>query len=81
MAKNTNKIAVTAMTYAELERDGAQWLEANKRFNAYLRRTGWNVDDYADRFAGEPHKRGYDLMMRRTGGEFSAKEWFNIVVS
>lgn len=79
MAKQ--KITITAFTYAELQQDGAQWIEANRRFDAYLRRSGWNVEDYAARFAGEAHERGYDLMMRRTAGEFSAREWFNLVVS
>ena len=78
MAKQ--KITITAFTYAELQQDGAQWLEANRRFNAYLRRAGWNVDDYARRFGGEAHARGYDMMMRRTAGEFSPREWLNCVV-
>lgn len=79
MAKE--KIKITAPTFLELCKDGAQWLEAEKRFNAYLKRAGWNIGDYVNKYAGEPHQRGYDLMMRRTDGEFSAKEWLLCVIS
>lgn len=77
--KNT-KITITAFTYAELKQNGAQWLAANTRFNAYLRRTGWNVDDFTAKFAGKAHERGYDMMMRRTAGEFSPREWLNCII-
>ena len=79
--KKNNRIRVTAMTWNELKLNSPMWYEAATMFNKWLRRHGVNIDDFSRKFNGQPYMKGYDMMMRRTGGVFSCREWYNMIVA
>jgi hypothetical protein len=71
---------ITATTFGELKQNWNMYKAAIDKLFAYVRRSGQNLDYFVKLKSGQPTIKGYDMMMRRTAGKFSPKEWYNCII-